>query len=240
MMANTPVKKVAGNKSETPDYFKLPFEVYYSEAIPVTQYQFKTNIDLKSFKDVKAVHKEQGSSWGASFSCPKNNGPELYCCLINGHDEVKPSWLQFEEESDIDFNYGCNYAVVIDGGKINFAEPTEEQEDEGSEEYLDMDNMDYCCSYAYDAYELGEATPDYIILDAKNTRIKIDLDGYELDDEDNRIESRRIINTDELDGEQYEDYETLELFDTKFAWVKSILEKDFPKDKSLSLEWGTE
>ena len=100
--------------------------------------------------------------------------------------------------------------------------------------------MYYCCSYAYDAYELGEATPDYIILDAKNTRIKIDLDGYELDDEDNRIESRRIINTDELDGEQYEDYETLELFDTKFAWVKSILEKDFPKDKSLSLEWGTE
>jgi hypothetical protein len=238
-MAKTPANKAAVEPS-TPDYFKLPFEVYYSDAIPVTQYELKSDIDVKSFKDVKVAHKEQGSSWGASFSCPNNNGPELYCCLINGHDEVKPSWLLFEDESDMDFNYGCDYAVVIDGDKIKFVELTEEQEDEESEEYLDMDNMEECCMYSFQGYEIGQASPDYIILDSEDSRIKIDLEGYELDDDGQRIESRRIINTEELDGDMYLDYETRELYDAKFDWVDSMLKKEFKKDKKLSLSFDSE
>ena len=92
-MAKAPVKKVADKKSENPDYFKLPFEVHYSECVSVTQYEFKSDIETDRFADVKAVHMEQGRSWGALFSCDKNNGPELYCCLTDSHDEVEPSWL---------------------------------------------------------------------------------------------------------------------------------------------------
>jgi hypothetical protein len=244
-----PAKKIAPSKAATKkesknaegiDYFKLPFEVYYSERITVTQYEFKSDIKPKTFKDVKVVHMEQGRSWGTSFSCDKNNGPELYCCLMNNHDEVEPSWLSFMDEDDIDFNYGGDFAVQINGNEVKFVSLSDEQQDEDSEEYLDLDSMDYCCSYAFGAYEIGEADPDYIILDADNSRIKIDLEGYELDEDGNRIESSRIINTDDLDDEKYEDYETLELYDAKNDWIKLILEKDFPKDKKLTLSYGSE
>jgi hypothetical protein len=232
-------KKEAKNK-EPIDYFKLPFEVYYSERITVTQYEFKSDIKPKTFKDVKAVHMEQGRSWGTSFSCDENNGPELYCCLMNNHDEVEPSWLSFMDEDDTDFNYGGDFAVQINGNEVIFVNLTDEQADEDSEEFLDVDGMDYCCSYAFGAYHIGEADPDYIILDADNSRIKIDLEGYELDEDGERIESSRIINTDELDEEKYEDYETLELYDAKNDWIKLILEKDFPKDKKLTLSYKSE
>jgi hypothetical protein len=235
-MANRLEKKVAV-EPVTPDYFKLPFEVHYREAIPVMNYEFKTDIDLKSFKDVKAVHMEQGNCWGASFSCLNNNGSELYCCLTNGHGEVKPPWLQFEGEANIDFNYGCDYAVVIERNQIKFNELTEEQKDEDSEEYLNMDNMDYCCSYAFHGYVIGEAIPEFIILDSKGSRLKIDLDGYELDEEGKRIESRRIINTDDLDDDKYQDFETSEIYDAKFEWVNAVLKKDFKKDIKLSLSF---
>ena len=231
--------KQAAKKPVTIDYFKLPFEVHYSECVSVTQYEFKSDIETNRFEDVKAVHMEQGRSWGALFSCHKNNGPELYCCLTNSHDEVDPSWLIFQEEDDINFNYGCDYAVQIEGDEIKFVGLTEEQEDEDSDEYLNVDDMDYCCSNVFMAYEIGQSSPDYIILDADDSRIKIDLDGYELDEEDNRIESNRVINTDELDFDQYEAYESTELWEAKADWVKSILENEFPKDKNLSLAWGT-
>lgn len=232
--------KQAVEKPATIDYFKLPFEVHYSECVSVTQYEFKSDITANRFSDVKAVHMEQGRSWGALFSCDKNNGPELYCCLKDSHDEVEPSWLIFQDEDDIRFNYGCDYAVQIEGDEIKFVSLTDEQEDEDSEGYLNVNDMDYCCSNAFMAYEIGQSSPDYIILDADNSRIKIDLDGYELDEEDNRIESRRIIDTDELDEEQYEDYENRELWDAKFEWVKSTLEKDFPEDRNLRLAFRTQ
>jgi len=248
-MAKAPAKEIApkkaaikkeSKKTDAIDYFKLPFEVYYSECINVTQYEFKSDGKPKRFKDVKAVHMEQGRSWGTSFSCDENNGPELYCCLMNNHDEVEPSWLSFMDEDDIDFNYGDDFAVQINGNEVIFVRLSDEQADEDSEEYLGVDGMDYCCSYAFDAYHIGEASPDYIILDAGNTNIKIDLEGYELDEDGERIESSRIINTDELDEEKYEDYETLELYDAKNDWIKLILEKDFPKDKKLTLSYKSE
>jgi hypothetical protein len=232
--------KLPIKKTVTIDYFKLPFEVHYSDCISVTQYEFKSDKKTDRFADVKAVHMDQGRSWGTEFSCDKNNGPELYCCLTNSHDEVAPNWLSFQEESDIRFNHGCNYAVQIEGDEIKFVELTDEQEDEGSDEYLNIDDMDYYCSYAFMAYEIGESCPDYIILDAEDSRIKIDLDGYELDDEDKRIESRRIINIDELDYDKYCDYESSELWDAKYEWVKLTLETDFPKDKNLSLAFRTQ
>lgn len=239
-----PVAKKASKqvikRPATPDYFKLPFEVHYSEAIPVTQYEFKSDGEVKRFKDVKVVHMEQGRSWGAAFSCSKNNGPELYCCLMNNHDEAEPPWLHFQDEKDIRFNYGSDYAVVIEGDEIKFTGMTEKQQDESSEEFLDVDSMDYCCSFAFMAYELNQSSPDYIILDSDDTRIKIDLEGYELDEEGNRIDARRIINTNELDDEEYEDCATLDFFDVKFEWVKSILETDFKKDKNLKLSFHSE
>jgi len=240
MMTKVPTKKATKKTSESPDYFKLPFEVHYSERLTITEYEFKSDIPVKRFKDVKAVHMKQGRSWGASFVCEKNNGPELYCCLVNGHDEVEPPWLSFCDEDDMDINYGCNYEVVISGDEVRFVELTEEQEDEESDEYLDVESMDYCCSHALSAYHLNDAKPDFIILDAGNSNLKIDLDGYALDEENNRIKSKRIINVPKLDWEEYADCETYELDDAKFDWFKEILKSDFPKDSNLFLSYKSQ
>ena len=224
----------------TIDYFKLPFEVHYTERVSVTQYEFMSDAPVNRFEDIKLVHMEQGQSWGPKFLCEENNGPELYCCLMNLHDEVAPTWLNFQDEEDLNLNYGCNYGIKVENNEIKFVGLSDEQEDEDSEDYLDVNDMEDCCGDTLLAYQIGDATPDFIILDAENSRVKIDLDGYELDDEGSRIESRRIINTDDINDDKYEDFDNQELWEAKSEWVKSILERNFPKDKNLYLSRRTE
>lgn len=214
------------------DYFNLPFEVFYSGPLSITSYDFKSDIKVKRFKDVKVVHMEQGRAYGVLFSCSNNKGPELYCCLHGLHDEVAPEWLAFESEEDIRMNYGCDYAVEVDGELIRFI--NEEDEIEG------VDAMDYCCVYGFLEYDLDSASPDYIVLDADDSRIKIDTEGYVLDEEGNRINGEKLFEPDELDEEKFEDFTTRELWEAKAEWVKLIIEKQFPLDKKLKLAFDTE
>ena len=238
-MTKKPEKKTVNNNTKKPDYFKLPFEVFYSEHVPVTMLEFKSDIAVENFEDIKIVHKEQGQSLSPSFLCAKNNGPELYCCIYNSHDEVDPKWLEILDEENVDMDFGEDLAVKVENDEIIFSQLTENQEDEESEEYLDIDNMDQCCSWSFFAYELGDSSPDYIILDANESRIKVNLDGFVIDDEGNETEER-IFNPEELDWEELENYTTQEMWEAKFDWVKSTLEKDFPKQINLKLSLHTE
>lgn len=239
-MAKVPVKKIAIVKPPATDFFKLPFEVFYSGHIAVTMMEFKSDIKVKKFEDIKIVHKEQGDSLGASFLCRQNNGPELYCCIKNYHDEVAPTWLDFLEEDNLEMNSGCDYSIVVEGREIKFVELSDEQQDEDSEEFIDIDSMDQCCSWTFLVYELGESCPDYLILDAEATRVKVNLDGFVLDGDDNPSDER-IFNPKELKRDESEECENQEMWEAKSEWVKSILEKDFPKQKDkLRLSIHTE
>lgn len=238
-MAKVPTKKVADKKTSATDYFKLPFEVYYSDHVAVTMLEFKSDVTVKKFEDVKIVHREQGGSWGVSFRCDENKGSELYCVINNLHDEVAPEWFEFLDENNMDMNSGDNFAVSVQNGEIVFSELTEEQEDEDSEEYLDLDNMDECCSWSFFVYEIGDTSPDYIILDADESRIRVSLEGFVLDDKGKETKER-IFNPEELDDEEFSDYTRLDMWEAKFDWVKSVLEKDFPKQKDLKLSFDTE
>ncbi len=211
------------------DYFKLPFEVYYSEAVGVTMYEFKSDIACESFEDIKAVHLEQGRSWGLSFICNVNNGPELYCCIINGHDEVEPDWLTFLEEENVKFNYAADYAVEVDGSKITFVD----------DEVDDIDDMDYCCRDTFIGYSISDASPDFIVLDALDSRVRVNLEGYVLDD-NNDPTDERIFNPAQLNHDDYEDFSTKEMWDAKFDWVQRILKDEFPQDIHLNLSFDTE
>ncbi len=213
------------------DYFKLPFEVFYSGPLSITSYEFKSDIKVKRFKDVKVVHMEQGRAYGVLFSCSNNKGPELYCCLQDLHDEVAPKWLSFESEDDIRMNYGCDYSVEVVDGMIRFIE--EEDENEGADE------MDHCCVYGFLEYELGGVSPDYIVLDADDSRIKIDIEGYVLDADGKRLDSKKLFEPYELDENKFEDFTTRELWEAKAEWVKHILDKQFPSDKKLRLAHDT-
>lgn len=219
------------------DYFKLPFEVFYSEYIPVTECQFKSDIDVKKFSDIKAMHQEKGGCWGVTFVCGENNGPELYCCITNSHDEAQPPWFEVEEEQDIDFNDGENFIVNVDGDKIIFKYLDDEECDEDSEEYVDIDSMDYCCGDTLFAYHLDQSTPDYIILDADDSRIKVNLDGYVLDENDMPT-SNRVFSPDDLDEEKFENYASREFYELKVEWINNVFSNDFPKEKPLTLmDW---
>ena len=228
-MAKASVKKIAG-KPSTPDYFKLPFEVHYSDQIPMIMLELKSDIKVKKFEDVKIVHKEQGSSWGTSFLCNQNNGPELYCCIANLHDEVAPTWLDFLDEENMEMNSGRDYVVVVEDDEIKFVEFSDEQEDEDSDEFIDVAAMDLCCSWTFLGYELDQSYPDHLILDAGETRVKVNLDGFVLDDDGNPTDER-IFNPEKLDPDEFDGYSRQELWEAKSDWVKSILEEDFPKQK---------
>ena len=224
-------RKNKATQVDIKDYFKLPFEVFYSGPVDVISLDFKSNVKVKRFKDVRAVHMEQGQSWGLTFSCASNNGPELYCCIVAGHDEMEPDWLNFEDEENMEFNSGMNYAVVTKGNEISFVK------DDSIDEMEDLDN---CCTYTMLKYSIDGISPDYIILDADGSRLKVDTDGYALDEENEPITSQRIFNPDELEEEKYEDFSRCDLWEAKFDWVKQTLQTDFPKDINLKLSFDTE
>ena len=238
-MSGKPHNQTAAINSRTLDYFNLPFEVYYSEHVAVTILDFKSDLEVEEFEDIKVVHREQGGAWGVTFRCESNKGPELYCCINNLHDEVAPEWMQFLDEENIEFNSADDFSLIVENGEIVFTELTEEQQDEDSAEYLDIDGMDNCCTYTFLAYEVADSTPDYLVLDADNSRLKVSLAGFVLDDSGLETDER-IFNPDELDEEKYEDYTRLDMWEAKFEWVKSSLNREFPKQKKLKLSFHTE
>jgi hypothetical protein len=223
-------KKAKSIDAEKPDYLRLPFEVYYSGPISVTSYEFKSDADLKSFKDIKAVHMERGKSWGVSFLCKSNQGPRLYCCLIDGHDEIAPEWLELQNEDNVSMNYGRDYKVVINGKEILFVD----------EEVNGIDEMDYCGLDGYWHYEIASESPEYFILDALNTRVKINGDGYPIDDDGKPTGAKQLIDVANLNAEELEDYSSDSIWDGKSEWVRTLIGKNFPKDKGLQLSFDSE
>jgi hypothetical protein len=240
MMSAEPHENTSGINSEGKNYFKLPFEAYYSEHLAVTILDFQSDIDVKKFEDIKVVHREQGGAWGVTFRCSSNTGPELYCCIKNLHDEVAPEWLEFLDEENIEFNSGDILPVSVKKGEIVFMELSDAHEDENSKDYLDIGSMENCCTKTFMAYEIADSEPDYLVLDADNSRIKVSLEGFLLDDSDIETDVR-IFNPDELAEEDYENYTRLDMWEAKVDWVDSTLEKEFPNQKGkLKLAFETE
>ena len=219
----------SGNQVQK-NYFNLPFEVHYRGPLNVTTYEFKSDVEVERFSDVKVVHMEQGRAWGVTFSCGNNNGPELYCCIAGLHDETAPDWLRFEDEEDINFNYGCDYAISIVGDEIRFTE----------EDIDSADEMDFCGLGSFIAYDFDSLEPDYIILDADDSRIKVDVEGYVLDEDGDRVGNERTFNPDDLDEDDFDDYTTCDVWEAKAAWITKLLEAHFPKDRNLRLAFDTE
>lgn len=239
-MSAEPKKNTAAISSETKKYFQLPFEAYYSEHLSVTTLDFQSDINVKKFEDIKVVYREQGGAWGVTFRCSSNTGPELYCCIKNLHDEVAPEWMEFVDEENIEFNSEDILPVSVKKGEIVFMELSDAHEDEDSEEFLDIGSMENCCTKTFMAYEIADSSPDYLILDADNTRIKVSLSGFVLDDSGLETDMR-IFNPDELDEEDYENFTRQDMWEAKFDWVDSTLEKEFPNQKGkLKLAFETE
>ncbi len=217
-----------------PDYFKLPFEVHYNEAVEITSLEFMSDGNVDRFANIKIVRQQQGNSINPSFICRNNSGPELYCCITNGHDQVQPDWLELLGDDDLEINYATNLKVLVDGVEIRFEELSDEELDEESQEYVDVESMDYCGYSGMMAFELEVAEPAYLILDASGTRIKVDLQGYVLDD-DGEPTGERVFNPEDLhDQEELLDYSSSNMWEATADWVKAVINEEFPGDIKLS------
>ncbi len=215
------------------EYFKLPFEVHYRDKVGVTSFEFMSDIPVEKFSDIKVLRKQEGRSANPTFVCSTNSGPELYCCIINGHDQVQPEWLQISGEDDIDFNYKVDLRVSIVGNEISFQEI--EDEDQDFECDVNFDELDYCSTYGFTAYELELFTPEYIILDADNSRVKVDLNGYVLGG-DGKPTAERVFDPEELyEREDLQNYSSLDMWEATANWVKSVLNESFPDERNLEL-----
>lgn len=227
-MATKKPKAATGKK----DYFKLPFEIKY-ENLEVTSYELLYKGDNgapKRFADYVALKKEMGTSYGVTYSCNENTGGELRACILNELDEVIPDWLDLEDEDNIDFNYGCFLGTTIEGDLISYVEDDVEDEDELSETGE--------CLYVY---SLEDCDPEYLILDADDSRIKVSMDGYLLveDEEGLEEEGEQIFDVESVEEMEFGDVETLDMFSKRSRWIESILEK-FPKDRKLKLDFNTD
>lgn len=214
------------------DYFKLPFDIKY-ENLEVTSYELLYNEDdgkPKRFSDFVALRQETGRSYGVTFSCNSNSGGELRACILGQLDEVIPPWLGLEEEESIDFDWGCYLGTRIDGDLITFVSDDVEDGDELSE-----------CGEGIYIYSLEGCDPEYLILDAEDSRIKVSMSGYLLveDEEGFEEEGDQIFDVEAVEDMEFDDVETLDMFTKRSRWIRSILEK-FPKDKKLKLDPGTD
>ena len=97
--------------------------------------------------------------------------------------------------------------------------------------------MDFCCFNTLFAYHLDQSTPDYIVLDAEDSRIKVNLDGYVLDENDLPT-SKRVFSLDNLNGEDFENCDHREIYDLRDEWINNVFSNDFPKEKPLThMDW---
>ena len=132
------------NPSAARDFFNLPFEVYYSEEIPICSMEFKITEKPQSFSDIKAIRQEQGDARNVTFYCETNQGPELYCCLTNAHGEIMPDWLSqvWNDEDEQEFNSGRHFKVIVDDSEVSFKDIDEDEDDYDYDENDDDDDDD--------------------------------------------------------------------------------------------------
>ena len=221
--------KAQAKKAITPNYLKLPLEVYY-QRLGVKIYELMSDVTPKKFSDIKATKMSMEDAFGLRFLCDTNNGGELCCTMQNDHGYAVPNWLSLLNEENADYIWGEVYKVEIRNKKIIFTKP--------SDEWLEMvENYDYTGD-AFSAYLFDDnQEPDYLILDASGSRIKINVDGYQIDEQGNQVGSKKVLDLDKI--AERGDYETTDLDTLRAEWIAGLVKK-FPNDKGLSFDMSSE
>jgi len=174
------------------DYFNLPFEVHYGEIESIEYEPIKPyGKKIAKRSNYKAIAIRNNSSTNVVFSCSDPSGGALIYVLNGGLDEYIPDWLYFEEEEDRYCSSETRHSFTLKKGKfaIEFS-LGEELENETEFDFL---------GEGIEFYEAYKTQPDFIILDSDGTRVRIDLDGYKIDEDGDRIEDAPLIEFTEED-----------------------------------------
>lgn len=174
------------------DYFNLPFEVHYGEIESIEYEPIKPyGKKISKLSNYKAIAVRNNSSTNVFFSCSDPSGGALIYVLNGGLDEYIPDWLYFEGEDERYCSNESRHSFTLKKGKfaIEFS-LGEELDDESVFDYL---------GEGIEFYEAYKCQPDFLILDAEGTRIRIDLEGFKIDEEGDRIEKNPLIQFTEED-----------------------------------------
>lgn len=201
------------------DYSRLPFELYYSGPLSYTSWELMSDKDKVSEPaDIKGLRIEEGRAYGVSFDCEVNTGAELYCCMSGRLEGAVPNWLVPSNLEDLNINHGLQRGVKVSSTQLTFCDPDDEDFD-----YLETIGL------VLDDYRLEEESPDYIILDANGERIKVNSEGYFIDEDGEVDESRLVIDLDLLaEDASLAAVVTLSEYEAQNTWIKEVWNKLFP------------
>ena len=216
-----------------------PFEVHFSR-LGIKIYQFMSVTSPTKLEDITAVEMNMGNAFGVTFRCENKSGAELLCTIGNDFLGVVPSWLQMIEEQNFDVNWTEKYSIKINGSKIAFVKKESNEDDE--ESHLGS-------AFAYYIFDDNQ-DPDYLVLDADESRMKIAQSGNAFDDDGNELDDILVFDQDEREGEEYElannsFSDVVELSNNeavqknKEAWINNELSK-LLKQKKLKLSNDSE
>lgn len=188
---------------KTKDYFKLPFEVFYTS---ITRMEFALVYDPSDppewMTDYPAIRVSHGRSYGATFECESNSTGELKAIVYGGVlEEYVPDWMSLVDDEDMVMKSAQDLAYTVTDGRVNFGDQVDN--DDLEEEY----DVDMPCYYGGDG-----SAPSYLVLDSKGERLKVDMKGFPLDEAGNRTGQPTVFNLSDDDAYDY-DAGSLEWFD---------------------------
>lgn len=177
---------------KTPEYLNLPFEVHYSEIESIEYEPIKPlGKKISKISNYKNIAVRKNTSTNVIFRCSDPSGGALIYVLNGGLDEYIPDWLIFEDEEDRYCSSETRHSFTLKKGKfaIEF-QLGDELEDDSEFDYL---------GEGIEFYEAYKTEPSHLILDCESSRIRIDLEGYKIDEEGDRLSESPLIKFTEDD-----------------------------------------
>jgi hypothetical protein len=178
------------------DYQNLPFEIHYARmGVMLFELMHDTTKAQGSLSDDAAFQVSEGYVYNVGFRCKDSTTGGLIF-VMGGRLEYVPSWLELIETN----NDGLN--IISEERKtFNFDEygAVEFDDAEDPAEFEKYDFVD--ASHTAMFYDVANSDFLYLIVDAEGSRLKIDLEGFELDENNEVIGTEPILefSEDQLD-----------------------------------------
>ena len=193
---------MAGTK-KTPDYLNLPFEVHFASMNTVGfELMHKPGKPPKKIKDYKVIEAQSARVFDVTFRCDDPSSGKLIYIMSGNLDEFIPEWLEkISDDDNLDIKSAQRSKFYIDNQAIELQD--DDDGDYEDYEYGDRNTFDYSTS---------GFSPDYLIVDADGSRLKIDLQGYKLGVNNKRIGKLPIVTyteeqSDETDVMSRDEYD---------------------------------
>ncbi len=178
-----------------PDYLNLPFEVHYS-SIAITTYELMYDPENPPewMEDYPAIERSQGTSYDTVFECLDNTHGELKGVLVGGKlEEYIPRWLSLVSEENVNINCAEKLSFSIQNGEMHLGDPVDKSSNLEHEGGVETPYFYGNCG----------SKPIRIVLDSNNTRVSIDLQGYELNEDGERVAEKPKFDFDSDEMHEY-------------------------------------